>query len=145
MFCLFCFTLDATNTGIIGYGGKKGCWIKNTSSNLYFFVAPMSVLLFLNAVFSVLTVKSIKETMKSSQMATGQTRNKKDLGIFVRIAALMGFRWVFGFLSSLHLYVAYVFVISCTLHGVYIAAAFLFTKRILKLYRIYSCTSRTRV
>ena len=145
MFCLFCFTLDATNTGTFGYGGKKGCLIKNTSSNLYFFVAPMGVLLFLNAVFSVLTVKSIKETMKSSQMATGQTRNKKDWGIFLRIAALMGFRWVFGFLSSLHLYLAYVFVISCTLHGVYIAAAFLFTKRILKLYRIYSCTSRTRV
>ena len=136
MFYLFSFTLDKTNAVAIGYGGTKGCWIQHTSSNLYFFAAPMGLLLFLNAVFSVLTVKSIRETMKNSRMATGRKREKRDLGIFVRIAALMGFNWVFGFLSSLHLYLSYVFVISCSLQGVYIGIAFIFTKRILKLYSI---------
>ena len=139
MFCLFCFTLDKTNTVAIGYGGTKGCWIQSTSSILYFFAVPMGVLLLLNAVFFVLTVKSINETMKNSQMARGQKRSKKDLAIFVRFAALMGFTWVFGFLSSVHLFLSYVFVISCTLQGVYIAVAFLFTKRILKLYSILLC------
>ena len=136
IFCLFCFTLDATNTVAIGYGGTKGCWIQNSSSNLYFFATPMGLLLFFNAVFFVLTVKSIRETMKNSQMATSRIRSKNDLGIFVRIAALLGFTWVFGFLSSLHLYLSYVFVVSCTLQGVYIAAAFLFTKRNLRLYSV---------
>ena len=136
IFCLFCFTLDKTNTVAICYGGTKGCRIQHTSSNLYFFAAPMGLLLFLNAVFFVLTVKSIGETMKNSRMATGQKRGKGDRGIFMRIAVLMGFTWVFGFLSSLHLYLSYVFVISCTLQGVYIGIAFVFTKRILKLYSI---------
>ena len=143
IFCLFCFTLDATNTVTIGYGGTKGCWIQNSLSNLYFFAAPMGLLLLLNAVFFISTVKSINETMKNSQLATGQKRRKKDLGIFVRIAALMGFGWVFGFLSSLHLFLAYVFVINCTLQGVYIAVAFLFTKRILNLYSVLLSKGRS--
>ena len=100
MFCLFSFTLDKTNAIAIGYGGTKGCWIQHTSSNLYFFAAPMGLLLFLNAVFSVLTVKSIRETIKNSRMATGRKREKRDLGIFVRIAALMGFNIFIGCLGS---------------------------------------------
>ena len=143
MFCLFTFTLDKTNTVDIGYGGTEGCWIQSTSSNLYFFAAPMGVLLLLNAVFFILTVKSIRESVKKLQMATGKKRSKRELGIFVRISALMGFTWVFGFMSSLHLYLSYAFVISCTLQGVYIAVAFLFTKRIMKLYLVMLSTGRS--
>ena len=130
VFCGICFTLDQTNTVAIGYGGTKGCWIQNTSSILYFFAVPMGVLLLINIVFFVLTVKVIRETVANTQMATTQNSRKKRFKVYMRIAALMGFTWVFGFLSSLHLYLSYVFAISCTLQGVYIAVVFLFTRRV---------------
>ena len=133
-FCAICFTLDQTNTVTIGYGGTKGCWIQNTSSRSYFFAIPMGVLLLNDVVFFVLTVKAIRETVANAQMAATHRNRRNNLHVYMRIAALMGFTWVFGFLSSLHLYLSYVFVISCTLQGVYIAVAFLFTRRIAKIF-----------
>ena len=130
VFCGICFTLDQTNTVVAVYGGTKGCWIQNTTSRLYFFAIPIGILLLINVVFFVLTVKAIRETVANAQMATTQNSRKKSFKVYMRIAALMGFTWVFGFLSSLHLYLSYVFVISCTLQGVYIAVAFLFTRRV---------------
>ena len=105
MFCLFSFTLDKTNAVAIGYGGAKGCRIQHASSNLHFFAAPMGLLLFLNAVFFVLIVKSIRETMKTSRMATGQKRRKRDLGYSCKLQFLWDSLGCLGsfLFSSVHL------------------------------------------
>jgi len=69
-------------------------------------------------------------------MTTSQQQTGKDSVIYARIAALMGFTWVFGFVAPFTSHnLMYPFVILNTLQGLYIAVAFCFTKRVWLLYK----------
>ncbi|KAK3700070.1 hypothetical protein QZH41_004363 [Actinostola sp. cb2023] len=137
-----CVALDQSDVVAIRYGGKKGCWINNPMANLYFFAVPVATSLLWNAVFFLLIVRAIKTTRKNSQMATSQHQARKDSKVYARIAALMGFTWVFGFVAPFtsH-YLMYPFVILNTLQGLYIAVAFCFTNRVRLLYHGFYCKS----
>jgi hypothetical protein len=133
---IICVALDKSGTVAIGYGGDKSCWINNSWANLYFFAIPVAISIIWNAVFFVLIVKGIKTTIDQSQMVESQHQARKDLTVYARIAVLMGFTWVFGFMVPFtSYYLMYPFVILNTLQGLYIAIAFGFTRRVRAMYK----------
>lgn len=136
IFVVTCTALDQSNVFSIGYGGKTGCWISNRVANLCVFTTPVALSMLFNIVYFLRTIKAIRETNRQNRNLTEQTQKRRDFPIFARIAALMGFSWLFGFLAMLiSKYLWYPFTILTTLQGVYIATAFVFAApRVRKLY-----------
>jgi hypothetical protein len=134
---VICLTIDQSGVVEISYGGPKGCWINKGLANLFIFVLPLAVSVIWNAVFFGLTVKAIYKAKKQARMVTEQLENRRNSSVYIKIAVLMGFTWIFGFLALLEsTYFEYPFVIFNTLQGVYIALAFTFNSRVKKLYRL---------
>ncbi|XP_030831444.1 uncharacterized protein LOC115920238 [Strongylocentrotus purpuratus] len=117
------------------------CWLAKLSSIVMFFV-PMSVCLLSNLVFFIITVHGIHSTKKTtSVLKPGQESQFKQLAvelrIYVKISALLGFAWLFGFLAMVIdvPFMDYLFVIIISLQGVFIIISFGANKRVKKLWR----------
>jgi len=83
-------------------------------------------------------VKAIKDTRNQARIIADQSERKRQFGVYVRIASLMGFTWVIGFAAPfgwLSDILVYAFVVLNSLQGVYIAIAFALNKRTRNLYR----------
>lgn len=96
-----CTALDQSNAVTIGYGANAGCWISNRFANLCVFTTPVSLSLVFNIVYFLRTIKAIRQTKRQTRSVTEQSQNESDFPIFTRIAALMGFYWLLGFLAML--------------------------------------------
>ena len=128
LFVVILAVLDQSNVVSIGYGGNMGCWINNRAANLCIFTAPVALSSIFNAVNFLRTIKAIRQTELQTRNIAESSQKRSDFLIFARIAALMGFSWIFGFLAMLtSRYLWYPFAILTTLQGVYIATAFDFT------------------
>ena len=139
-----CTALDQSNAVDFHYGGVKGCWINNSTANLFFFIVPLAISISFNAVFFALTVRAIRETSNQARRATTETVKRKTAGVFLKIFILMGFTWIFGFLKVLvSQYFEYPFIIFTTLQGLYIALAFVFTSRVKQMYHTLCCKMKT--
>jgi len=135
VYVAICVALDHSNTLVIEYGSYNICWIANGNAKLYFFGVPIGLVIIFNTVFFSMTVKAIKETQNQANLANENTSARRDFGMYVRIASVMGFTWAFGFAAPFGwVFLAYVFVILNSLQGVYIAIAFALSKRARKLY-----------
>ncbi|KAK3730012.1 hypothetical protein QZH41_000967 [Actinostola sp. cb2023] len=135
-FVMICVALDQSEVVAIQYGGIKGCWINNGRANLYTFVVPIAMSVIWNAVFFGLTVKAIHKARQQARMVTENRANQRNYSVYVKIAVLMGFTWIFGVLGSLvSVYFMYPFVVLSTVQGVYIAGSFTFTHRVANLYK----------
>ena len=136
IFVVICTALDQSNVANIGYGGNTGCWISNRVANLCVFTTPVALSTAFNIVYFLRTIKAIRQTKRQTRNLTEQSQKRRDFPIFARIAALMGFSWLFGFLAMLiSKYLWYPFTVLTTLQGVYIATAFVFAApRVRKLY-----------
>ena len=134
IFVAICFVLDSNQIIAFDYTGKKGCWINNETANLYFFVLPIALMLVTNIAFFILTLTAIRTTTKRSRMATTKRQQKRQTCVYVKISTLMGFSWILGFFSNVSCYIKQAFIISSSLQGVYVALAFVFTKRVFNLY-----------
>jgi len=100
-FVVICVALDQSEVVAIQYGGIKGCWINNGRANLYVFVAPIAMSVIWNAVFFGLTVKAIHKARQQARLVTENRANQRHYSVYVKIAVLMGFTWIFGFLALL--------------------------------------------
>ena len=143
IFALTCGLID--NQGVYAIYVHKQmqvCWFNNEKAQLYFFVLPVGFSLTFNIVFFVLTVIHIsRQRAETSILRTSNSpheHHKKMIWVYVKLSTLMGFSWLFGCLDILiHStpVFSYLFVIFASLQGLYIAVAFVFNKRIFKLYR----------
>ena len=125
---VICVVLDQSSVVSIGYGRNMGCWINNRAANLCIFTAPVALSIAFNAVYFLRTIKPIRQTELQTRNVAERLQKRRDFLIFARIAALMGFSWIFGFLAMLtSKYLWFPFAILTTLQGVYIATAFVFT------------------
>ena len=130
-----CICLDMFTTYGVGYGHSAGlCWLHGPRSVLYFVVVPLAVTLCFNVFFFTRTVVAIHTVAKNTDKA-GISRKRSELVVYIKIASLMGFTWVFGFLSGSlpHDAFDYIFIIINGLHGFYILLAFVFRKSVLRL------------
>ncbi|XP_030831350.1 uncharacterized protein LOC753861 isoform X1 [Strongylocentrotus purpuratus] len=123
------------------------CWLTKLSSIVMFFV-PMSVCLLSNLVFFIITVHGVHSTKKTtSVLKSGQESQFKQLAvelrIYVKISALLGFAWLFGFLAMVIdvPFMDYLFIIVISLQGVFIFISFGTNKRVKKLWRTSSQNS----
>ncbi|XP_030831934.1 uncharacterized protein LOC105437497 [Strongylocentrotus purpuratus] len=128
------------NGPLLEYDNSR-CWLAKLSSIVMFFV-PMSVCLLSNLVFFVITVHGVHSTKKTtSVLKSGQDSQFKqwavELRIYVKISALLGFAWLFGFLAMVIdvPFMDYLFVIVISLQGVFIFISFGANKRVKKLWR----------
>lgn len=125
--------LDSMHILSMQYGEGVACWIGNRYNLIYFFVIPIIFIMLWNATFFILTLMIIHATIGITQMAMPPGGdNKKQLIIYIKIASLMGFTWIFGVLAVFFndSTLSYLFVIFNSLQGVYIALAFGFNKQI---------------
>ena len=136
IFVIICVALDQSNFASFGYGGNTGCWISNRVANLCVFTTPVALSMAFNIIYFLRTIQAIRQTKRQTRNLKEQSQKNRDFPIFAKIAALMGFSWLFGFLAMLiSKYLWYPFVVLTTLQGVYIAIAFVFSvSRVRKLY-----------
>ena len=135
LFVVICFSLDQSGLVAIGYGGTDHCWINNVKSNTFVFVIPVAFSILFNALFFLLTVNSIRKIKKQTQQVAKAANSRRNMVLFLKLAILMGFTWIFGYLKILvSSYFDYPFVIFSSLQGVYIAFGFVFTTRVKKMY-----------
>lgn len=136
VFVVICFSLDQSGMVAIGYGGSDHCWINNANSNTFVFVIPVAFSILFNASFFFLTVNSIRKIKKQTQQVGNEANSRRNLVLFVKLAVLMGFSWIFGYLKILvSSYFDYPFVIFTPFQGIYIAFAFVFTSRVKMMYQ----------
>ncbi|XP_078364976.1 adhesion G-protein coupled receptor G7-like [Oculina patagonica] len=144
LFVVTCFILDVSGKVAIGYGDEEYCWIGNPRLNLFVFVIPVAFLVTFNVLVFILIVYSIQKVKKQTQNVVNSLKNQTSVWLFVKLATLMGFTWIFGFLRILLSdYFSYPFVIFISLQGVYIMVAFVFTPRIKNMYRDLFISKKT--
>ena len=139
IFVGICFVLDQQSIFAI-YSNDQVCWFENKQAQKYLFVLPVGVILFFNAIFFTLTVIHIhKERSDTILLSSSHTRPRQTMfWIYLKIATLMGFSWLFGFLDLVvhsTLVFKYLFVIFTSFQGVSIAIAFIMNKRTFKMYK----------
>jgi hypothetical protein len=79
-----------------GYG-VNDCWISRASGLLIFTVAPLVVVMVLNAMFFSWSAYLIRTT---TSMLQNMSRTRKDFRLYVRLALIMGLTWVTGLIAG---------------------------------------------
>ena len=134
VFVAVCVALDYTKVFVVDYGAN--CWMGTATSKLYLFQIPLAIQLLFNIFKLIQTAKSLSRDDKERQ-ALQIKKGKQNLHICTKLATLLGFPWLFAFLGLLFPNVEafdYLFGFFVCLQGLYIGVAFLFNKKILKLY-----------
>ena len=116
--------------------GVGACWITNTKALIVFFLVPCALLMILNSIFFVLSVRSICITKRRSS-ATLQKKSTCDLLIYIKLSTVMGLTWVFGFVATwanIKIF-WYLFIIFNGLQGLFIFLSFVLNKNVYRAVR----------
>lgn len=145
VFVVICFSLDQAGMVAIGYGGRNHCWINNVKSNTFVFIIPVAFSILFNTFLFFLTVNSIRKIRKQTQQVGNVANRRRNSVLFSKLAVLMGFTWIFGYLKILvSSYFDYPFVIFTSFQGVYIFFGFVFTARVKMMFQnLLSVTTAT--
>ena len=137
---LICITLNFTTDGIILYGvtgdGTQGrCWINDLESLIAALVTPQVLALSFNAILlTYISVLLCKASRSQAKLKT--TKQTPYLRIYISIFSVTGLTWVFGFVGLLarQSWAWYLYIILNSTQGFIVFAAFLWTKKVAKLY-----------
>ncbi|XP_071804556.1 uncharacterized protein [Asterias amurensis] len=141
--CLIIHFCSCTDIAVV-YNNDAPCWIQSGSINLVVFGAPMALFLVINIILFTRTVWAIRSSHRKSAAQFNQGRDtsflkrrRKELFIYVRMASLMGFTWVFGFSAAFSGAEAlwYIFIILNSLQGFFIFLSFTFNDQVKKLWK----------
>ena len=132
--------VNFTTDGLVLYGvlpdGTQGnCWINHLESAIVAFVVPVCLSLLFN--FTTFIVVSVYLFMASRAQDKVEKHNHVSyLRVNLAIFTVSGLTWLFGFIAILAgtSWAWYVFIILNSGLGFVIFVAFLFTKKVLKLY-----------
>ncbi|XP_072031875.1 LOW QUALITY PROTEIN: uncharacterized protein [Amphiura filiformis] len=121
------------------YGNQGVCWIYNQYANLVAFGVPLVLCLVINIALFLKTAWNIHVTKQNTKMVQRNSRLKsvnEELLIYIKIATLMGFTWIFAFSAAFSGVAAlwYIYIIINSLQGLYIFFAFTFNVRIGRLW-----------
>ena len=142
-------------------GGRSfSCWIQKPLAAMFAFGAPILLIFLVNCVLFSRTIASIRKTNRlarhsgagrtSSSNSSRRLSGRNDVILYVKMASVMGFTWVFGLASSvissvtdepsdaicyaLHV-LGVLFPILNSSQGLFIFVAFVFNRRVLALYK----------
>ncbi|XP_059495902.1 adhesion G protein-coupled receptor E5-like isoform X1 [Stegostoma tigrinum] len=106
-----------------GYGTDEYCWLKLESGFLWAFIAPVSVIIVVNAGFFILTVWQLVNKFSSLNPNMSELKKVRTF-TFTAIAqlCLLGCTWIFGMLHFQDgtIAMAYIFTIINSLQGAFI-------------------------
>ena len=132
--------LDYTTEHLILYGvledGRLGsCWINHFESAIVTFIVPLAVSLAFNFTLFVVVTTFICLAARASAKLN-KNHNLHFFRVNTAIFSVTGLTWVFGFIALLAgtSWAWYPFIILNSTQGFVVFVAFLFTKRVLKLY-----------
>ena len=131
-----CAVVDQKNIYAV-YVNELWCWFDNIQAQKYLFVAPVGLLLLFNVTFFALTVFCMQRSHSRTRLILSDESHKTMFWIYLKLSALMGFSWLFGFIYLLWgtPVFSYLFVIFASLQGVYIALAFVVKKSVWEKYK----------
>ncbi|XP_068755912.1 adhesion G protein-coupled receptor E5-like [Montipora capricornis] len=113
--------------GFIGYGeGEAYCFISKPEAVLYFFVAPVALIMLFNAFALVHTVLHIVKTRKRTQKVTNKRHSTGVALVFVKMASVMGVTWILGIVANVKAlsFLWYPYVILNSLQGFFLFTLF---------------------
>ena len=113
------------------FGGLR-CWFTQRIALLTYFGLPIGISIMLNICFYILTSWNLHKAFKD-KISRKTNQNEHHFLVYVRLFILMGFTWIFGFLSAFLEEVAidFIFVILTSLQGVFLFISFVCNKRVL--------------
>lgn len=107
--------------------GRFSCWIGSLWSQLTFFLMPMVVLLLLDIGFYIHIVVKIRNTAKRAAAFDFKGGgNQSHMGLFVKLAFIMGTTWLVGFVAAFvnTLALDIIVIVLIGLQGVYLFFGF---------------------
>ena len=109
------------------------------------FGLPIILIVLINFVCFCATIVVYCKT-KAQTQAAASTSNAVDVIVCLKISSVMGFTWLFGFLSNIPTlrFLSYVFILINTLQGVTLALSFVCTRGVYQLYRSQVARGETR-
>ena len=136
----------------VNYGVGSTCWINRPIALTVTFVIPVGLSIIYNVIAFVVVMVMIglirRRPMTSSLDPKEQRKQSwKDFRFAVALLTVTGLSWSFGFLalfSSDLSWAWYLFIIFNTTQAVTVLVAFLFTKKVFRLYWSLLCCLRAR-
>jgi hypothetical protein len=106
--------------------GRNVCWFGQRKAILIYFAAPLAVILSINLLLFISSAYMIRSTTAKSPTSSNQASSRKQLGLYVRLALIMGLSWLAGLIAGAADFMPlwYVFVALCSLQGVFILLAY---------------------
>uniref|UniRef100_T1JFW2 G-protein coupled receptors family 2 profile 2 domain-containing protein n=1 Tax=Strigamia maritima TaxID=126957 RepID=T1JFW2_STRMM len=126
--------------------GNAMCWISQRRGLLVFFAVPLAILLIENVIFFILTARGICRTTEEVK-SIKKTKQKIRFFLYVKLALIMGFTWIIGFVAALAELDAlwYGFIVLNGLQGTFIFFAFSFKKKVFIMVKEKYFTKKTNL
>uniref|UniRef100_A0A8C8VLL0 Adhesion G protein-coupled receptor E5 n=1 Tax=Pelusios castaneus TaxID=367368 RepID=A0A8C8VLL0_9SAUR len=106
-----------------GYGTERHCWLSSENGFLWSFLAPVCIIIAVNAAIFVVTVWKLSQKFADINPDMSQLKKFRVLTITgIAQLCILGITWIFGLFQFSHrsLVVSYVFTILNTLQGLFI-------------------------
>ncbi|XP_038072647.1 uncharacterized protein LOC119741068 [Patiria miniata] len=122
------------------YGNEHVCWVGDGYVSMVVVGVPIGLVVLTNIVLFSLTVCGIRKTKRETRNVLGNKTEvqqvKEELIIYIKIATLMGFTWIFGFAAAISDVIAlwYVFILLNASQGVHIFLSFICNKKVWRLW-----------
>lgn len=128
--------------------GQSVCWFGQRKALLVYFAAPLTAVLSVNFALFIHSACMIRSTTMSTPTSCNPATSKKQLGLYVRLALIMGLSWVAGLIAGVAdvMAVWYIFVALCSLQGVFILLAFSCNPKVMRSLRsrLLFCSNKGR-
>ncbi|XP_071855527.1 uncharacterized protein [Apostichopus japonicus] len=102
--CVIVWYLDVSHV-VIEYGNSNGCWIRPGKVNLLIFGIPAMSCLFFNFIMFGWASMGIRRSMRAAKRVhenkSSAAAVKEEVILYVKVSILMGFCWIWAFLSGL--------------------------------------------
>ena len=123
-------------TDYIRYGVDGFCWIGHTNSFYIAFVVPVALGIVFNGISFTVSVSMLYRASRTQSKLKKQN-NTSYLRVYLSIFSITGLTWTFGFVAILARtnWAWYLFIILTSTQGFTICLAFLFTQKVVSLYK----------
>ena len=119
---------------VYGHGINDQCFIKEEYVYLLF-VFPLGISVLINLILFYLIVHYVRSTISSIPKYNASW----EFTIYIKISTLLGFNWLFGFISLYwrsQVVIWYIFIVLNTLQGFFILLAFICNKKTIGLIKL---------
>lgn len=131
-------------TNYIRYGEDNFCWIRHATSFYVVFLAPVALAVLLTGLAFAVTAYLLFQAVRGKKKLEKKNNSVYYyFRIYLSVFSITSLTWVFGFNAILARdeWAWYLFIILTSTQGFTICAAFIFTRRIVLLYKQLICGS----